>query len=245
MSFQGARKSEGLTIKGTAGSLLIRLRDEDAFALLVSELEKRLEEGAKFFRGTKTVIELGKRELEPDELQTLLPLLQRYDISLEHLVSGSQVTRSAAKQLGLAYKLPNSQNTRLQIVSEDATVTPFDNAEALFVRRNLRSGQSLHHHSDIILLGDANAGTEIIAGGNVVVWGALRGVVQAGQTEETSDSPKASVCALQLLPSRLGIGKFVTRAPENLTPRAYPETAFVHKGVIVLEAWQGNKPPKM
>jgi septum site-determining protein MinC len=235
MTIENAKKSEGVAIKGTAGSLLIRLRDDEPYEGLVTELERRLSEGANFFRGTKAIIELGKRELESADLQSLLPLLQKHQIELEHIISGSQVTRSAAKQLGLAYKLPNSQNTRLP--ETDATGVAFDNAEALFVRRSLRSGQSLRHHSDIILLGDANAGTEIIAGGNIIVWGTVRGVVQAGANEEISDSPKSVICALQLNPSRLGIGRFVTRAPENMLPRTTPETALVRKGALVVEAW--------
>jgi hypothetical protein len=66
-------------------------------------------------------------------------------------------------------------------------------------------------------------------------------VVQAGLNEENSDNPKAVVCALQLNPSRLGIGKFVTRAPENFTPRTTPETAFIRAGKLVVEAWLPTK----
>src|SRR6476661_4379615 len=42
---------------------------------------------------------------------------------------------------------------------------------ALFVRRTLRSGMRIHHDGDVCILGDVNAGAEIVAGGDVVVWG--------------------------------------------------------------------------
>ena len=53
-------------------------------------------------------------------------------------------------------------------------------AVGILVHRTLRSGQALHHAGHVTLIGDVNPGAEIIAGGDIVVWGKLRGIAHAG-----------------------------------------------------------------
>src|SRR5437763_7095470 len=53
-------------------------------------------------------------------------------------------------------------------------------ADTLFLRRTIRSGQAIHHTSNIIVVGDVYPGAEIVAGGDIIVWGVLRGMVHAG-----------------------------------------------------------------
>jgi septum site-determining protein MinC len=83
--------------------------------------------------------------------------------------------------------------------------------------------------------GDVNAGAEIIAGGNVVVWGKLRGIVHAGANGDES----AVVCALDLAPTQLRIATYITVSPEDKRRKPRPEIAFVRQGRIVAEAWNG------
>lgn len=250
---QSLRKSEIVTIKGSASGLLVRLRDDNSvdFEELLAAFTGRLRSGEKFFRGARTSLDLGRRELATNELETLQQLLAKYDVQLEQLVSGSQATRSAAKQLGLSFKLPNSHNTRPPAPEQAegeraASGLPFDSAEALFMRRTLRSGQAIRHHADVCLLGDVNPGAEIIAGGSIVVWGSLRGAVHAGairNTDKNEAEPNpAVVCALQLNPMQLGIGDLMTHAPENgpVTPFG-PEIAYIANGQIIVEPWQPGK----
>lgn len=247
------RKTEVVTIKGTAGGLLVRLRDDNSvnFEELMAAFTSRLQNGEKFFRGAHTSVDLGRRELATTELEALQQILASYDVKLEHLVSGSQTTRSAARQLGLNFKLPNSHNTRPPAPEQAegeraASGLPFDSAEALFMRRTLRSGQLIRHHADVCLLGDVNPGAEIIAGGSIVVWGSLRGAVHAGAIKNSDKSGEeassAIVCALQLNPMQLGIGDLMTHAPENgiITPFG-PEIAYISNGQIIVEPWQPGK----
>jgi septum site-determining protein MinC len=107
----------------------------------------------------------------------------------------------------------------------------------LFLRRTLRSGQSIQHDGDICIIGDVNPGAEIIGGGDVVVWGSLRGVVHAGASGDTN----AVICALQLAPTQLRIADMRSRSPETggSGPRVTPEIARSVNGQIVVEAWTG------
>jgi septum site-determining protein MinC len=87
----------------------------------------------------------------------------------------------------------------------------------------------------VVLIGDVNPGAEIKAGGSVIVWGRLRGIVHAGANSSSED---AVVCALQLSPMQLRIGDYITRAPaDEDSHEIVPEMASVQDGQIVAEAW--------
>ncbi len=263
LSHTTGRKNEAVTIKGTAGGLLIRLRDDQSadFQAMLGELGVRLKSGEKFFRGARTALDLGKRELEAADLDKLQELFKEYEVRLEHIVSGANVTRNLVKQAGIEFKFPNNRNTRppvpdlgaagpeTAIENGNGAGMAFDTAEALFMRRTLRSGQVIRHHADVCLLGDVNPGAEIIAGGNIIVWGSLRGAVWAGAVKtgdkdgDNRPGSQAVVCALQLNAMQLSIGEMVTHAPENAatTPPLGPEIAYIAEGQIIVEPWLPGK----
>jgi septum site-determining protein MinC len=55
-----------------------------------------------------------------------------------------------------------------------------DISETKFVQNSLRSGQREEYPGSIVICGDVNAGAEVVAGGNIMILGALRGVAHAG-----------------------------------------------------------------
>jgi septum site-determining protein MinC len=104
---------------------------------------------------------------------------------------------------------------------------------ALVVRRTLRSGQRVVHDGPVLVLGDVNPGAEVVAGGSVVVWGRLRGMVEAGRLFEES-----VVCALDLAPTQLRIGAAIARAPEEPGRVPVPEVAREGESGIIVDAWR-------
>jgi septum site-determining protein MinC len=58
-------------------------------------------------------------------------------------------------------------------------------SETKFVQNSLRSGQKEEYPGSIVICGDVNAGAEIIAGGNIMILGTLRGVAHAGANGNT------------------------------------------------------------
>ena len=73
----------------------------------------------------------------------------------------------------------------------------------------------------------------IIAGGNVIVWGRLRGVVHAGAT----GNKDAMVCALDLAPTQLRIADQIAVSPAR-RGRPKPEIARIRNGQLTAEEWQ-------
>jgi septum site-determining protein MinC len=115
-------------------------------------------------------------------------------------------------------------------------------APGLFLRCNLKPGQSVRYGGDVCILGDVDAGAEVVAEGDVVVWGRLRGLVHAG----VGGDDEAVVCALYLNPTQLGIAGILTRFPVNndtgyLVASHPPELARLEAGKIVVEAWHADE----
>jgi septum site-determining protein MinC len=67
----------------------------------------------------------------------------------------------------------------------------------------------------------------------VVVWGRLHGTVHAGAFGDN----EAVVCALDLSPTQLRIGRYITRSPDERRRKSQPETARVTHGRIEAVVW--------
>jgi len=241
-------------IRGTSQGLVITLGPGDLGALL-RELDERLSSTASFFRGGRVALHVGPRELTTEELEALGQTISRNGVSLWAVIGDSAATQAAAEALGLETTFgpqvilpPEAASTprperdegrdkgQLETEVEDATLRLAQDADlGVLIRRTLRSGQVVQYPGHVVVIGDVNPGAEIIAGGDVVVWGKLRGIVHAGATGDD----EAVVCALSLAPLQLRIGNHIARAPEgreDLPER--PEMASVQDGEIVAEPWE-------
>jgi len=81
-------------------------------------------------------------------------------------------------------------------------------------------------------LGDVNPGAEVSAGGNIIVWGRLRGNIHAGMDGNES----AVVCALELMPTQLRIADMVISLPGR-RGKLQPEMLSLRNGQVVIEPW--------
>lgn len=73
--------------------------------------------------------------------------------------------------------------------------------DGLLAKRRVRSGQVLRHPGHIVVIGDVNPGAQLIAGGDIIVWGKLQGSAHAGALGDT----RAIICALEMSPSLVKI----------------------------------------
>ena len=92
----------------------------------------------------------------------------------------------------------------------------------LYHRGTLRGGQSLANLGHVVVVGDVNPGAELVAGGDILVFGALRGVAHAGAQGDRS----ARVYALVLEPTQLRIATTIAAGTERFGSPV-PEEAFL------------------
>lgn len=107
----------------------------------------------------------------------------------------------------------------------------------LYVQRTLRSGQSLKSDGNVVIIGDVNPGAEIIAKGDITVWGVLGGIAHAG----ADGSSYSRIRALKLYAIQLRIGDVVARRPDTVnipyvqkSESFTPEEARINKKHIVI-----------
>ena len=58
-------------------------------------------------------------------------------------------------------------------------------SETKYIPNCIRSGQKEEYSGSLVIFGDVNAGAEVIAGGNIAILGALRGLAHAGANGNT------------------------------------------------------------
>ena len=58
-------------------------------------------------------------------------------------------------------------------------------SETKYINYSIRSGQIEEYSGSLVIMGDVNAGGEVIAGGNIAIVGSLRGVAHAGANGNT------------------------------------------------------------
>ncbi len=107
----------------------------------------------------------------------------------------------------------------------------------LYIQRTLRSGQSISSDGNIVIIGDANPGSEIIAKGDITVWGVLGGIAHAG----SAGNQYAKIRALKMNAIQLRIADTFARRPDNInipyiqkTDTFVPEEACIYKKQIII-----------
>jgi len=224
--------SPGTTVKGIRQGLLVTLGEEDWSAGLLA-LEARLGANPAFFRGGRVALDVRARELTRSEINEVRALFARHQVELWAVISTNPTTEAAAQGLGLVISLgpPHPRAPETVAAGGEEPVV-----EGMVVRRTLRSGQSLRYPGHVVVIGDVNPGAEVVAGGDIVVWGRVRGVVHAGALGDEG----AVVCALSLFPTQLRIAGHIARSPEEQRRKPMPEMASVREGKIVAVPWNGK-----
>jgi septum site-determining protein MinC len=218
-----------ISFKGTREGIAVTLGDGD-WRQTMKELATQLArpQTQTFFRGARVLLETGHRAIEVAQLEELIALLSQNNMTLSS-VSGERRSQEAFAQMRQALPPP---------VTTPKIETPTDGAPAILLHRPVRSGQRYRYVGTIIVIGDVNPGAELIAEGDVIVWGKLRGVVHAG----AAGNEHSLVGALVLAPTQLRIGRYIARAPDLNDKRTHAlaaEVARVRDGNIVVEPWNG------
>jgi len=103
------------------------------------------------------------------------------------------------------------------------------------VHRTLRSGFSLQYAGHVVVIGDVNPGAEVIASGDVIVWGRLRGMVHAG-----AEGTKGQLYVPWIWPLLNYVSPDKSRLPQR-RGKSQPEMAHIKNRQVVAEAWNPKK----
>ena len=139
--------------------IVIKLNEKAEQKLLIASLKRKLPELKKLYQDEKTPIRIvGKvlKNKEMDEIQKIIK--EKIDVEIDF---------DMPKTLGLS-SIKRAYDREIKV------------SETKFHRGSLRSGQKLETEGSIVIIGDVNAGAEVIASENIIVLGNLRGLAHAG-----------------------------------------------------------------
>lgn len=151
------RNPVGISMK--KDEIVVRISEGAEFIEIMECLNKKIPALKKLYKTEKTPITVVGKVLKNKEITEVKNLIQE-NINVE-------VNFDSPKVLGLH----GIKKTFEQEIN---------NSETKFHKGSLRSGQKIEFEGSLVVLGDVNAGAEVIAGENIVVLGVLRGLAHAG-----------------------------------------------------------------
>lgn len=207
-----------IIFKGKNNGILVILDDKITFEELKTALEGKVVKAKSFFKGANTSITFKGRKLTDSQETELLDIISsNSDLEISFVHSAEETYKSTKK-----ITKPKIHKTLLP-ASENITA---------FHKGSIRSGQSLRFKGSIVIIGDVNPGGEIIAEGNIVVLGSMKGFAHAG----CKGSEDCFVSALKLRPTQLRIAGIISYFPDrNTKGKTVPEYAYAKNGEIYVD----------
>ena len=151
--------NSSVSISIKKNQVIIKIDENAEQRTIVSELKKKMLELKNLYTDDKTPILITGKILKNKEMEEIQNLIKRFiDVQIEF---------DSPKVLGL-------HGIKKTFYKEVAT------SETKFHKGSLRSGQRIEFEGSIVIIGDVNAGAEVVAGENIIVLGTLRGLAHAG-----------------------------------------------------------------
>ena len=151
--------SNSINISIKKNQVIIRIEENAEQKEVISDLKKKMIELKNLYKEDKTPILITGKVLKNKEMDEIQAVIRRFiDVQMDF---------DSPKVLGL-------HGIKKTFYKEVAT------SETRSHKGSLRSGQKIESEGSIVIIGDVNAGAEVIAGENIVVLGNLRGLAHAG-----------------------------------------------------------------
>ncbi|SHJ52625.1 septum site-determining protein MinC [Tepidibacter formicigenes] len=215
IEFKGNKKvvlpKEGsIEFKGSKKGLVINIKECNEFEKVKEELVEKIGRAGRFFKGAK-IASINSTTLNDIEILHLKDIITS-KFEVEFLEEKEEENKAI-----------------FEGINEGPTK---------FVKSTIRSGTKIEFKGNVVIIGDINPGGQVIAYGNIVIMGSLRGVVHAG----ANGNRNAFVAAYNLDPMQLRIADIIAIAPEeNFKKPNYPEIAFIKDDYIIIEPYLSKK----
>ncbi|BAZ50719.1 septum site-determining protein MinC [Nostoc sp. NIES-4103] len=214
-------------LKSEGGRLLVILpteiqvpASEVSWSEIWQQLKLRLMAGDRHrIQNTAVHLIAQDRLLDGRQLQELAEAFSEVQLQLKSVATSRRQTAIAAVTSGYSVEQLQPQTSLISEIKANST----PQADALYLEMTIRSGVEIRHPGTVILLGDVNPGGIVIAEGDILVWGRLRGIAHAG----AAGNRDCLIMALQMEPTQLRIADAVARAPEKSPMQFFPEVAHI------------------
>lgn len=190
--------------------IMIRISEGATHEEIIECLNKKMPALKKLYKTEKTPICVMGKVLKNKEIEEIRKIIKD-NIDVD-------ITFDSPKVLGL-YGIK-------KVFEKDIS-----NSETNYYKGSVRSGQRIEFEGSVVVLGDLNGGGEVIAGENIVILGALRGLAHAG----AKGNKKAIIATNKIECPQIRIANIVKELErEELEENIY-KYAFIEEDKIVLE----------
>ena len=148
-----------ISINLRKNEILLKIFENAEQIDIEKDLKRKLPELKRLYQDEKTPIRVVGKVLKNKEIDRIQDIIkEKLDVDIEF---------DMPKTLGLS-SIKRTYQKEIAV------------SETTFHRGSLRSGQKIETEGSLVILGDVNAGAEVVASDNIVVLGALRGLAHAG-----------------------------------------------------------------
>ena len=230
---------EVIRVSGRGRNVDFGLDDKVPIDQLEEHLRQHLEENSGWLvSGEAVTINAGRRVLKPEDL---VRIRQIFEDEFHLKIAGFRcepeiLEREISEETGVPIFLAHPKG-----LSTPKAKTISRAGATLLVKNTCRSGTSILHNGDVVVLGDVNPGAQVIATGDIIILGALRGIAHAGA--DARDATEAFIIAFVLRPLQLRIGRYIGTAPTDKGKEqatVVPEIARVSGHSIVVAPFTGK-----
>ena len=127
---------------------------------IAEELQTKIVKLKEFYKSAQTPIRITGRLFTEGEMERLKKIINSE--------IGVEVNFDEPSDLLGLHAIKKTFQTEMNV------------SETKYIQYSLRSGQVEEYSGSLVIIGDVNAGAEVIAGGNIAILGALRGLAHAG-----------------------------------------------------------------
>ncbi len=208
---------EPVNIKGTKSGIILVLDPDMPLEDLLDAVKTKFTSSRKFFGDASVALTFEGRKLTDDEKFAIAGVVS--DNSDLNVVCITEENADKEEFLKKALK------DKLADLSSNT---------GRFYKGTLRNGQVVDFETSIIILGDVNAGAQVVSKGSIIVLGALYGNAFAG----AGGSKNVFVAALNMNPTQIRIGDSIARSSDSDSKsqkETGPMIAFFENGNIYVE----------
>ncbi len=151
-------------------------------------------------------------EAKSEDIQDALDNIYASEVKLESILESE-----VQNEEGI---ISEAQVKRAILKEEKYTEADFeiDHFSTTYIKQTLRSGQIVNYDGNVVIIGDCHPGSEVIASGDITVWGVLSGIAHAG----AKGNERARVRALKMNAIQLRIANCYARKPDGMNT-IFPE----------------------
>ncbi len=191
-----SNQSSVIELRADSFTLPVLKLSTTAIGAIIEQLNEKVDQAPEFFRNAPLVLDifLIADDDPPIKLESLVNKIQAVDLTPVGIRGGSQSLNDVAQSIGLAVLSESrpaqkaieketqdtSESVKQEQKQEQGLATEVGSS-AMIITQPVRSGQRIYaKNCDLVILATVSAGAELIADGNIHIYGTLRGRALAG-----------------------------------------------------------------